>query len=1299
MPFTDEEEFYGPLAIPQGMDVTPEPKQYNASVLGAASRRENEIVSAATSFQFDPQKPFNPDFRPWEEIQGTDYERYASRFVGAQDREDVTRMKAQIDREIEDRSVLDAAGWGGFAAQMAASLLSPTTLLPGGAIVKGAKGVSIARTALKIGTSAALATSIQEAFLQGTQQTRSTSETAFAIGGSFILGGVLGAASGKLASAEFKAAGRRVEEIMSATKEYDDALRSIGAAENEIPAADLELRREKIFATVDKIPVLRAIVRSDPILRAQLSPNVEARRALVDLVETPLQYKVNEEGRGVRNGELSVEAAIRDRQRTELASTIQYLQRSFAEYSKDGPVGIVGTFTAPITRRFENLLGKDRKLTSGEFMEEVGKALRDGDKHPIPQVQSAADAIRRTIFDKIKDDAIEVGIFDPDLQVKNADSYFTRVYNTEKIAQHFGDGTENDLLPVLTREFSNRRAEAQRILAEDDTLNRREIDLLQQREIVKETRSAIDRAREKAVQKRERAGAAIKREAAVQRVSQRLRAAFKSRQSQIEQGIPDKDATRALKEMIADARALKRLEPKDILAAIRSHGGIREDGSGEMRAALDTKYLTIHRKFGLEPDYAREMLEELGYLPQGSTVNDMWSVIRDAANGKKVYSYVEDAADIARYEAAQEFAAEMDRLGIDLSRPFDEITAALYGNLAVKTAKAGEAGRAAKRVEGVSDAALSRVEKAMDKLEEAKARIAELDKEIGPKLRQEIKDAIKESQKLVSEIRDLKKKKAVEEFYASKDDAEIRAAAEDAIASLIRMRPGEHSFGVSMAHPTRARVLDVPDKVLEPWLESDAEMVLAQYFHSMVPDIELARKFNGDVEGKGVIERIWAEGRRQMKDAGSAKERAQIKVETEERVKDFEGMRDRLRGRYGAPRDPRNGWIVGGRVARTLSYTGYLGGMMLSAIPDIAGVIGRGGIEDSFGASATALTDPKRLFASLKEAAEWGAGAEWWLNSRAISMSEVFDPYGKGSTLERAMGEGARAFSIMTGMIPWNVGWKSVGGAVISTRMAKAVEAMANGKATKKQKLLLGANNIEPWMADRIAKQIEAHADKGDIWLLHGADWTDEDAFKAFRAAMNREFDLMVITPGQDKPLAFSTEAGKFFGQFKSFSVSAHHRILLAGIQKADADVLAQFTSAVLLGGLVSNIKAWQGGYDQKEGSAFWQDAIDRSGLAGWLMEPYNAASGATGGFYGLTEPVSRFQARSYGQGLLGPSVDMASGIYEGLNAMASGTHSYRDVRKLMRPIPGNNITYLLPLFKQIEDALVYMTGAKPRPE
>ncbi|MBL4575674.1 MAG: hypothetical protein JKY51_06200 [Opitutaceae bacterium] len=1027
------------------------------------------------------------------------------------------------------------------------------------------------------------------------------------------------------------------------------------------------------------------------------------RSALVGLVETPLQYKINEDGQSVRNGVPSVEARIQVRERNELASALSYLSRSFSEYAKDGPVGTLGTLAAPITTRFNNLLGKQKKLTAPEFMDEVGKAMRRGDKHPIPQVQSAADALRSNIFDKIKDEAIELGIFDADLQVKNADSYFSRVYNTERIRQHFGDGTENDIAVLLREEFSQRRAQAQESLAFDRTVDDLEAQKFQATERARGAQTSLNKAVRRAKDKRERAKAAVGREKSVGRVTRFLRKAFKGRSDKLRAGVLEGEELDAFKEMLRDARGRAGLEPPDILQTVRSLGGIKDDGSGELLAALDTKTITIQRKDGLEADYMREALEELGYLGQGSTVDDLYVALRNAANGEKIYSLRESGQDIARFEAAEEFAASLDEMGIDISKPVDQIIKDLPGkarNQSAQKAKAGEAKRSSKAAGEKQGNAEARVLKAVDRLEDAKARLADLNDEIAPKVREEIKGAQDELKRIIPELRKAQKAKSAEEFYAGSTDLEIEEHVNDTVRSLLGLKPGQHSYEAALSSPTRARVLDVDDVKLEPWLESNAEVIMSQYFRQMIPNMEITRAF-GDAEMTTAREAITEEIAQQMSKATSAKKRVRIQEEGTERLRDLEGMRDRLRNRYGVPDNPKNGWIQANRGLRTLSYMGYLGGMMLSAIPDVAGIIGRGGIEGAFGAMATALTNPKRLGLAAKDMAEIGSAAEWWLNSRAMSMSEMFDPYGGGTKMERVLGQGARHFSIVSGMIPWNIGWKSVGGAAVASKMSKAADAVRAGKATKKQLRTLAENGIEPHMADRIAAQLDQFGDKnGTLWLPRGQNWTDQDAFDAFRHAMNREFDLMVITPGQDKPLAFSSEWGKFLLQFKSFAFSSHHRILLSGIQRADADVLAQVTTAMILGGLVANTKAHLGGYEPKEGAAMWEDALDRSGLAGWLMEPYNAVSALSGGRISVSgEPVSRFMARSEFQGLAGPSVDMALGVVEAVSAFSTGKANYRDVRKLLRPFPGNNIWYILPIFQKVEDAVVAATGAKPRPD
>ena len=552
---------------------------------------------------------------------------------------------------------------------------------------------------------------------------------------------------------------------------------------------------------------------------------------------------------------------------------------------------------------------------------------------------------------------------------------------------------------------------------------------------------------------------------------------------------------------------------------------------------------------------------------------------------------------------------------------------------------------------------------------------------------------------LVPELKEAKKAQSADEYYVRQDDSDIQSAVDDAVSSLLGLKPGEHSYSATLSSPTRARALDVADDLLAPWLETDMSVILQQYFQSIVPDIEIVRRF-GDLEMTSVKQKINDEMHRMNASEKNQRRRLANVREAELRVKELENMRDRIRGIYGAPADPKDFWVRGLRVSRTLSYTGYLGGMTLSALPDVAGVVGRNGIEAAFG-SVTALTDPKRLGLATREAMEdFGAAAEWHLNSRAVSMADIADPYGANTRFERGLGQTSTAFSFATGMIPWNAFWKSVGTAVSASKILKAAVAFEEGRATKGQLIKLAENGIDTVAAQRIAKQAIAHSDRdGLLWIPQGKNWDDPAAFQAMQNAMTREMNIMVVTPGQDKPLAWSSETGKFFSQFKTFAVSAHHRVLLSGMQRADASVLAQVTTAIILGGLVSNIKADLGGYERKEGAAFWEDAIDRAGIAGWLFEAHGIGNALAGGRLSISgEETSRYMDRSALAGILGPSVDMAMNAGEAMGAMARGNHSYRDVRKLMRPVPGNNLPYLLGLFQQVEDAITDMTGGKARP-
>ena len=66
-------------------------------------------------------------------------------------------------------------------------------------------------------------------------------------------------------------------------------------------------------------------------------------------------------------------------------------------------------------------------------MVEVGRALRRGDDHEIPEVAAAAREMRARILDPLKDRAEALGLLPEDVEVETAQSYFTRVWEVEQI--------------------------------------------------------------------------------------------------------------------------------------------------------------------------------------------------------------------------------------------------------------------------------------------------------------------------------------------------------------------------------------------------------------------------------------------------------------------------------------------------------------------------------------------------------------------------------------------------------------------------------------------------------------------------------------------------------------------------------------------------------------------------------------------------------------------------------------------------------------------------------------------------
>jgi hypothetical protein len=426
MPFVPADEAaLGGLApqIPEAVDARLPTPTGTGQIFREAFRRENDIVSTARALSQPGAAPYDPAFDPWSDIAG--YEDYAASFIDANSPEDVAAMKAGIDRERYGYDIVANGGATGFFASVAASFLSPITLVPigGSAVTIGRMGLRAGAGAVRVGVGAAAGTLAQEAILQATQETRTVGETAAAVAFSAVLGGVIGGAIGASTGRDLDAIAARV--LRDTEEVADDMTANVPGGTGNLGAAAAAGRTMETEAIARLGGLEKALAKTSPTLRTQTSPSLNTKVIAQEIAEQPLLTKGNL--RGIASP-VSVEALIRQDMYPMYAALTE-ADDLFVRYRMgDAEPGFAARARIGVA---DLVRGTGGKLTHAEFMTEVGKAARRGDTHAIPEVAEAAKVVRRTVFDPARDRAIAAGIFTEGVDVKTAESYLTRLWDDE----------------------------------------------------------------------------------------------------------------------------------------------------------------------------------------------------------------------------------------------------------------------------------------------------------------------------------------------------------------------------------------------------------------------------------------------------------------------------------------------------------------------------------------------------------------------------------------------------------------------------------------------------------------------------------------------------------------------------------------------------------------------------------------------------------------------------------------------------------------------------------------------------
>lgn len=396
---TDSRPSLGPAAFaPLPEDVPADVGFFDA--IGPAFRSENVVGS--TIMAAGPtvaEMSTSPRVNPWQQIAGTRYEPYYDDFAAASTLVEVDRIKAQIDREEADRRVIQEAGWGGIGAALLAGTLDLPSLIPGGAVVGGGRALQVAgRTALVAG----LTTAGEEAVLQSQQQTRTGIESATAIGGSVVLGGMLGGALGAVLARSpegvtaWKAASAEIERNITQPADLSAA----AAIKPELTDFALPTRGAELVRRTTP----GGLSFTDRLQKAQ-SPVV--RQIGNDLIGNEYAFA----GTDRLGMEPSVEAIAKpaiDRHHITIAKAFRDDFKAFAKEGGD--------------------------LTRDQYAERVAMAMRRGDEDPeFPQVSATAQALRAAVVEPLKNQAVKLGLLPEDVHVSTAASYFTRMWDQNRL--------------------------------------------------------------------------------------------------------------------------------------------------------------------------------------------------------------------------------------------------------------------------------------------------------------------------------------------------------------------------------------------------------------------------------------------------------------------------------------------------------------------------------------------------------------------------------------------------------------------------------------------------------------------------------------------------------------------------------------------------------------------------------------------------------------------------------------------------------------------------------------------------
>ncbi len=493
---------------------------------------------------------------------------------------------------------------------------------------------------------------------------------------------------------------------------------------------------------------------------------------------------------------------------------------------------------------------------------------------------------------------------------------------------------------------------------------------------------------------------------------------------------------------------------------------------------------------------------------------------------------------------------------------------------------------------------------------------------------------------------------------------------------------------VGLRGPLKSRTFQIPDNMVEEFLDNDIEDLGRYYLRNTATDMEIVREF-GDldltIQKKEILD-WYTEAQRTAK---TEKERIKLKKQADADIRDIVAMRDRMRGVYAQP-DPDNVWVRAGRVSRNLNYMRFMGGVVASSVPDVARIFMAEGIGKTFSKGLLPLARNINSFkVSSAEAKRYGVGVDALMGGRSQIISDVADYTQPNTAFERGIQYATDNFGRVNLMYYWTTGVKQLHAV---TMQNSVIDGLLKGKVDKR----LARLGIDAGNAQAMAAELKKHATKVDgVWLSNARNWDSPELETLWGAAIRKESDRVIVVPGQEKPLFMSTELGKTIFQFRSFMFASTQRMTIAALQAQDHNALAGVLMLTTLGMMSYSFKQWDAKREIAEDPVeLVIEGIDRSGALGGIMEINNTLEKLSSNNFGMRPllgvdiPAARFASRSMSENLLGPTFGsfLDTSLRVANAGLAEDGWNESDTRALRRLIPYQNLTFIRQAFDRIEE-------------